>query len=375
MLDSEEWALRREQVRLEDIKRRVEVERAEIENKVLEAELDKIDNGSSIGRCSSVRSIAEVAGSTHGVAARIPEVNLPDEQSRSLLQVLTKQNEISSSLIISQQQNFLPRRDLQIFDGTDVTEFSVFLRKFDKIIETRCSDPSDRLAYLEQFTAGEAQKLVKSCINDDPDHAYQQARTLLREEFGNEFKVSHAYLERLSSWPQIKGEDIGALQDLSLYLLRCQNYLESASSTNPLNGPKEMMNIIQKLPYKTREQWRRKTYQKQKSSQAVKFGDLVTFIREEVALLKQPLFGQIADPLPETRVKDKVNKTDSSPRLCKTGSSRCFVITAAKQIISWNSAQASVPDLSRKNQSSSRSMASVLDVFVGATFRSFARTE
>ncbi|XP_047739152.1 uncharacterized protein LOC125178730 [Hyalella azteca] len=307
-LECEELALKREQARLQDFKRRVEVERAEIENQVLEAELDKIErSSSSYDRRSSVHSIYDVGGATHGVAARDSEVVLPNAQSDSLLHVLTRQNEISSNLIINQQQSFLPKRELQSFDGSDATEFNVFLRKFDKMIETRCSDPADRLSYLEQFTAGEAQKLVKSCINDDPDIAYRQARTLLKEEFGNEFKIAHEYLERLNKWPQIKGEDVGALQDLSIYLLRCQSYLESASPSNPLNSPVEIMNIIQKLPYKTREQWRRKAYQKQKNAQNVHFGDLVNFIREEVALLKQPLFGQITDP--RTTTKDKGNKT------------------------------------------------------------------
>ncbi|KAA0201414.1 hypothetical protein HAZT_HAZT003442 [Hyalella azteca] len=237
-LECEELALKREQARLEDFKRRVEVERAEIENKVLEAELDKIDSGSSIGRRSSVYLMDDAARSTQGCGGT-KSGSWCSRSTVILFYRFCRQNEISSNLIVNQQQNFLPKRDLQTFDGSDVTEFGVFMRKFDKIIETRCSDPWDRLSYLEQFTAGEAQKLVKSCINDDPDLAYRQARTLLREEFGTEFKVTHAYLERLK-------EDVN-------------------------------------------------------------FGDLVAFIREEVALLKQPLFGQIADP--QSATKDKINKT------------------------------------------------------------------
>ncbi|KAA0196303.1 hypothetical protein HAZT_HAZT007008 [Hyalella azteca] len=375
-LECEELALKREYeknlARLEDLKRRAEVERAEFENEILEAELDKIDKGSSIGSCQSVQALEDVARSAPVEMPRVLEDGFCNEHTPSILQVLSRQNEISSNLVVNQQQN-LPKRDLQTFDGSDVTEFHISMRNFEKMIETRCSDPSDRLSYLEQYTSGKARKLVKSCVNYDPETAYRQAKALLNEEFGSEFKVTHAYLDRLNKWPPIKNEDVEALQDLSIYLLRCLNYLESTSPCNPLHSPRELMNIVQKLPYKTREQWRRRTYQKQKAALNVDFGDLVTFIREEVALLKQPMFGQIADPLPPR--KDKENKSrilattleDKKPSIvceCCGGSSHSLEQCTDFKARSFQEKS----DFIKKR-------GLCLDAFAKATSRSFARSE
>ena len=86
------------------------------------------------------------------------------------------------------------------------------MTKFENIIECKCTTDSDKLTYLEQYTTGQAQKLVQSCCNYDSTVAYSKAKQLLLSEYGNEFKVSNSYIESLNNWPVIKSEDSSALQ-------------------------------------------------------------------------------------------------------------------------------------------------------------------
>jgi hypothetical protein len=106
--------------------------------------------------------------------------------------------------------------------------------------------------------------------------------------------------------------------------MNCKHYLEYMSYNNQLQSPKELLNIIMKLPYKIREQWRRKCYYLSKGGLNVNFTVLVEFVREESQLLWQPIFGNITDSCEaqfrdertkykllfvETNIEDSLNET------------------------------------------------------------------
>ncbi len=70
-----------------------------------------------------------------------------------LITVLEKQNEITSLLVEQQSLFFLPRRDIQIFDG-DPLQFQTFMRTFEHSIEDKTHSAKDCLYFLEQCTRG-----------------------------------------------------------------------------------------------------------------------------------------------------------------------------------------------------------------------------
>ncbi len=45
----------------------------------------------------------------------------------------------------------LPKKQLQVFDGKDLTLFNSFMQTFRRIIEKKCDTDEDRLYYLEQI--------------------------------------------------------------------------------------------------------------------------------------------------------------------------------------------------------------------------------
>ena len=231
-----------------------------------------------------------------------------DEGNAALLEILRRQNTITQCLVNNQQKGMLPKKELQCFDGADVTKFKMFMNCFERQIERSCDDDADRLYYLLQHTKGKAKKLVESCTHYDASVAYGKAKYLLICEYGNEFKVSNSYIEKLEKWPVIRNDDVKALEDLSLYLLDCYHYLENMSSLNQLQNPKEIMNIVAKLPYKLRDRWRRKCHYLLTKNRNVLFKDLVDFVQEEAAVLNHPVFSSI-----EGTVATKT-KTISRPR-------------------------------------------------------------
>jgi hypothetical protein len=91
-------------------------------------------------------------------------------------------------------------------------EYQNFERAFENIIETRIANDTERLYYLEQYTAGEVKELVKSCHHMKPERGYREARRLLKKNYGNEYKISAAYMEKLARWPDLKSVATAALQ-------------------------------------------------------------------------------------------------------------------------------------------------------------------
>jgi hypothetical protein len=119
------------------------------------------------------------------------------------IRILERQNEISNLLARNQEEASLPPKKLEPFSGEDVTEFKAFMSKFESVIESKCTNNVDRLAFLEQYTSRDARKLVKSCLNADATIAYQQAKLLLKNEYGDELRVADAYLTTLHARPEI----------------------------------------------------------------------------------------------------------------------------------------------------------------------------
>ena len=307
-IDKKEIELKREQLLQEEKlkylqleRKRAEIESEELENEILERELDDIDGSIASDRSSKC--------CVRNLKFRDQCVGNAEEQNQELVRVLKRQNEISEKLSIQNEQSTLPKQELQCFNGDDVTEYKIFKQKFERLIEKKCTNDSDKLCYLEQYTAGAVQNLVKSCAGLDPGNAFREAKLLLEKEFNNEYKVAAAYLKTLSEWPVIKGEDCIALENLHTYLLKCKNHFGDSSPGNHINNPKEIMNIVLKLPYKMREGWRRLAYKLQEKSQPAQFHHLVNFVGKEVSILKQPLFGSISDPRDSPAVfSDKIKR-------------------------------------------------------------------
>jgi len=283
---------------------KVELAREDLETKLLEQAFNEMDDHSKIAS-----KVSRIKPPT--------EHRPPTVDATPLQQFLTQQNEISKSILGQRDQASLPKKTLEPFDGVDITKFKIFLHKFELLIESKCKTELEKLTYLEQFTRGQALKLVQSCTTCDPALGYARAKELLISEYGNDFKIANAYLETLSNWPDIESEDKDALLDISTFLVQAKHFLENGPLGSQLNNPKEIMNVVMKLPFKIRERWRVQTLEISKTLQRnVYFDDLVEFVRNEASLVRQPLFGTIVDTAKrkgkvEPYIKSKARVTTS----------------------------------------------------------------
>ncbi|KAK0131195.1 hypothetical protein N1851_034100 [Merluccius polli] len=210
------------------------------------------------------------------------------------LQFPFSQNQLTSLLIQQQRVTTLPKANIAVFDG-NILEYQSFINLFDHIIESKTDNNQDRLLFLIQYTKGHAQDLVKSCQHMDANRGYRKARELLEKHFGNEYKISRAYIEKALSWPMIKSEDSRTLQDFALFMRSCCNAMENLEYMEELNTISNMRKISSKLPYKLRERWRVKACELQQRYTRVRMTNLVSFIEKQATIVSDPAFGDIQE--------------------------------------------------------------------------------
>ena len=215
------------------------------------------------------------------------------QEQQNALQL--QQTRIMEMLAINQNKGKLPQPRVPTFDGNPV-EYRTFVRAFESLIESRTSSSTERLYYLEQYTAGDVKELVRSCHHLAPDEGYAEARRLIEKKFGDDFRIASAYESKALNWPPVKSEDGSALSRFSVYLASCKNAMKGSQYSSKFDQPDNIQKLIFKLPYNMRERWRRVVDDiMELQGRPVKFDDLVSFIDREARIATNPVFGQITE--------------------------------------------------------------------------------
>ncbi|KAI7814202.1 hypothetical protein IRJ41_010024 [Triplophysa rosa] len=190
-------------------------------------------------------------------------------QREPLYEILKKQGELTEYLVHQAQPNTLPKQEIPIFDGNPLHYVS-FMRAFEHGVENRTSCKKDCL------------ELVRSCQHLAPDVGYSLAKRILREQFGDEYKIATAYMEKVLGWPLIKTEDAQGLYAYSLFLRACCNIINDVSYMQELNLPSNMRTVVSKLPFKLRERWRERACE-------------IMELNKSTKMASDPVFGCIQD--------------------------------------------------------------------------------
>lgn len=181
-------------------------------------------------------------------------------------------------------------------------------------MESNASNKGDCLYFLDKYTRGQPKELVHSCQHMVPDRGYTMAKHLLEEHFGNEHKITAAYMEKALSWPAVKPEDVKSLQAYALFLRECCNAMEEMQYMRELDMPANMRTVILKLPYKLREKWKVLACKiLERFNRRAQFTDIVTFIGHQVKIVSDPIFGDIQNTRLVT-VSKNANRTKSQSK-------------------------------------------------------------
>ena len=148
----------------------------------------------------------------------------------------------------------LPRSELSPFDGNPLKYF-IFMQKIENNVEKDTNDYSSRLQLLIQFCTGKARRLMESCILLEPQEGYWTAKRMLAARFGDVFKVSKSWVDKVSNGLIIKLGDREALQELVDDLESCEITLKATGIMVQINKEDRLVNILGKCPAFIKSRW------------------------------------------------------------------------------------------------------------------------
>ena len=186
-----------------------------------------------------------------------------------------------------------PKVDIDVFSG-DVLEYQYFVETFHEVVERVIPDEKGRLTRLIQSTAGEAKQLIRHCIYDDRDTCFTNAMSLLKQQYGDPYRISSAYLKELHQWPKIKGNDASAFRSFNHFLIKCKIY-KKKGHLQELDSAENLRALVLKFPVNLQDKWNRRADRiKTTESRIAEFGDFCSFIDTESRIVNDPIYSQEA---------------------------------------------------------------------------------
>ena len=166
--------------------------------------------------------------------------------------------DFSDTLTRLTQLQRLPQAKPDVFKGDeqDQTKFFLWENAFDSLIDSIPITAQQKLHLLYQYLDGKAKRVIEQLqyLVQDPDSAYKQARTILKERFGHPAIISTSFEKRLANWPKIPPYDAAALEEFSDFLYQVQIASQHMSGLGVLNYPSQIQSLVEKISCLVQEQ-------------------------------------------------------------------------------------------------------------------------
>ena len=155
-----------------------------------------------------------------------------------------------------QDRNSLPRPEPEVFTGNPL-RYPNWIKSFETFMERKMENPSKCLYYLGKYTTGEAKEAISGLLALDNTGAYNKARKILTDRFGNPFIVANAYRKKINGWPKIPPNDGQALRKFSDFLQHCNTAMNTIQFLNVLNDPDKNQRMVKTFPSHVVMRWNR----------------------------------------------------------------------------------------------------------------------
>ena len=185
----------------------------------------------------------------------------------------------------------LPQPSFMTFDG-DPLMYHVFMNFFDTCIDRSSITDASKLSRLLDLCKGKANAAIRSCALMEPTAGYAHARLLLRDRFGDEFKISQAWVRKIVNGPPVKPNHVDSLQNFTDDVRECVEILDCLHLVNEVDTRSHLVSLMNRLPSYLITRWRKKAATMRKDTghyPSIKdFLDFLECVTQEAA---DPVFG------------------------------------------------------------------------------------
>ena len=149
----------------------------------------------------------------------------------------------------------LPKISFPVFSG-DPLKYTTWYSSFSALIDSKPMDVWTKLNFLHQYISGKPKHVVEQYMLIGTENAFQFARSLLQERYGNCNVVGTAVMNKLENWPKTGIREAESLRDRSDFLQNIIAPRESTPSLAVLDFVKENVKTLNKLPLQIQNKWR-----------------------------------------------------------------------------------------------------------------------
>ncbi|XP_067380798.1 uncharacterized protein [Channa argus] len=183
----------------------------------------------------------------------------------------------------------LPAPEPSAFTG-DPLKFFEWSTSFKALIERRCTNPADRLFYLQKYVSGEARSVLEGSFYRKDGEAYDQAWEMMNARYGHPFVIQRAFREKLNNWPKIGSRESVKLRQFTDFLIACSNAMPYVKGLQVLNDCEENQRMLQKLPDWLTSRWNRHvTKQLRQTEEYPDFKEFANFMAHEAEIACNPI--------------------------------------------------------------------------------------
>ena len=202
---------------------------------------------------------------------QVPTTSTTEQVLVSLVKSLTDQVNLGR----------LPGPEPSVFTG-DPLKYPGWKVDFTMLIEQRKIPSAERIHYLKKYLGGTAKEAVENFFLISSDNAYDEAKKLLDERFGDPYIVGSAFRDKLEKWPKIAPRDSKALQKFADFAKQCQTAMHSIGTLKCLDDDRENRKFLSKLPDWMVTRWSRIAYQlKEENREFPSFKVFADFLAKE----------------------------------------------------------------------------------------------
>ena len=203
-----------------------------------EQSIIKQDN-SSESSCHIVSTLEKCMNNIAKTNSRLVEASLMQARATDKLALSSQVSKIS----------------VPVFTG-DPLEYPIWNSTFYALVDSKQMNVQSKMNLLSQYVSGKPKQVVDYYMLIGTNQAYQEARELLHERYGNENVVSTAFISKLNSWPKVNAKDPNCLRMFSDFLLKVVAAKKTIHSLDVLDFAKENVKLLEKLPYSLQSKWR-----------------------------------------------------------------------------------------------------------------------
>eukprot|EP00794_Sanderia_malayensis_P020968 gene20968-23024_t len=161
------------------------------------------------------------------------------------------------------------------------------------------------MAYLEQYTIGEAHRVVTGYSFLPSDVGFKAAVKELSRHYGDAEVMANSYVQQALQWPMIRADDPKSLDAFSVFLKECEAATRCIGTMNILEHTENLRQMLKKLPVYMHDRWRTVVQTLNENGKMAKFSNLVEFVESEAKKLNDPVWGRNALSCSQRREQKK----------------------------------------------------------------------